>query len=314
MSRCKSDAIRDILAPHVVEKPKSPKKPVSKSRETTPTRKNVHPSSVYKSFSNEEKSEEKLLKFRDELERHIKASTTTLACHAAEDCMTKLRRSLSTEMNRAYERLYENALQDLNSHMQEMYNSMASKLLNDLETNCKNNGLSIPHEYKLQTLQLPVHAKRGPPKLPAQTFGRVYDQLVKTQSKTILRESGLTAEELETELYEMIDKEIESLSQKLDIVSAAQIKEEVSTRVQQISQFIMQEMENNINSMVSRLYLELQAVIEDRMQEILSANIQPMSRPPSAPALPKLNLEILHNPADSSDYIQNIANNYRKIN
>ena len=121
----------------------------------------------------------------------------------------------------------------------------------------------------------------------------------------------MSAEELELELYGCIDKEIENLSQKLDIVSTSQIKEEVSIRVQQISKFIIQEMENNINSMISRLYLEIQAVIEDRMQEILAANLQPMSRPPSAPSMPKLNLNVLNTP-ESNDYIQAIANNYRK--
>ena len=227
--------------------------------------------------------------------------------------MSKIRRNLNIEMNKAYENLYEIALQDLNSHMQDMYNSMAARLLGELEGTCRNNGLAIPTDYKLHPLQLPVHAKRGPPKLPPHSIARVYDQLVKTSMKpTPSRESGLSAEELESELYSCIDREIENLSQKLDIISAAQIKEEVATRVQQISQFIMQEMENNINSMVSRLYLELQAVIEDRMQEILAANVQPMSRPPSAPALPKLNLDTIHNPVDGNDYIQSIANNYRK--
>lgn len=312
MFRCKSDQVKTLLVPNK-PKAKSPMKNLSKSRENTPTRKNIHPSSIYKSFSSEERPDEKILKFKDELERHIKASTTTLACHAAEDCMTKIRRNLATEMNRAYEKLYETALQDLNSHMQEMYNSMAGKLLHELENNCRNSGLSIPFEYKLHPLQMPVHAKRGPPKLPPQSFARVYDQLVKTQMKASpSRDSGLSAEELESELYGCIDKEIENLSQKLDIVSMAQIKDEVSGRVQQISNFIMQEMENNINSMVSRLYIEIQAVIEDRMQEILSANVQPMSRPPSAPSLPKLNLEVIHNPSDTSDYIQSIANNYKK--
>lgn len=266
-------------------------------------------------MTGEEKSEEKIFKFKDELERHIKASTTTLACNAAEDCMTKLRRSLTTEMTKAYDRLYETALADLNHHMQELYNTMAQKLLDELETSSKTNGLNIPGDYKLQSLQLPVHAKRGPPKLPPQTFGRVYDQLVKSPLRTVPgRENSMTAEELEAELYIFIDREIESLSHKLDIVSTTQIKEEVSARVQQLSQFIMQEMEHNISSMVSRLYLELQAVVEDRMQEILAANLQPMSRPPSAPSLPRLNLDILREQNDNSEYIQNIANNYRKIN
>jgi len=309
------------------EKPKSPLKG-TKSREVTPNRvktqtlvkppqsqeiKKLVQSPVGKFSMQEDKPDDKFFKFKDELERHIKASTTTLACHAAEDCMNKLRRNLSTEMNKAYERLYENALSDLNHHIKEMYNSMARKLLADLETNCRNNGLNIPPEYHLQGLQLPVHAKRGPPKLPPQNFGRVYDQLIRAPSKIVSsKEVALSAEELESELYEFIDKEIENLSQKLDTISTLQIKEEVTARVQQISQFIIQEMEHNINSMVNSLYMELQAVVEDRMQEILSCNLQPMSRPPSAPALPRLNLEVLKDPMENSDYIQSIANNYRK--
>jgi hypothetical protein len=259
------------------------------------------------------KGDEKFFKFKDELERHITASTTTLACHAAEDCMNKLRRSLSTEMNKAYEKLYENALSDLNHHIKEMYNSMARKLLADLEGNCRNSGLNIPSEYQLQALQLPVHAKRGPPKLPPQNYGRVYDKLIKAPIKgSGFKETCQTAEELESELYDFIDLEIEGLSQKLDTISTLQIKEEVTARVQQITQFIIQEMEHNINSMVSSLYLELQAVVEDRMQEILSCNLQPMSRPPSAPALPRLNLDVLKEPSENADYIQSVANNYRK--
>ena len=261
--------------------------------------------------SSEDRSDEKFFKFKDELERHITASTTTLACHAAEDCMNKLRRNLSTEINKAYEKLHENALSDLNHHIKEMYNSMARKLLADLEANCRGAGLSIPSEYRLHDLQLPVHAKRGPPKLPPQNYGRVYDKLVKANQKPTSKDLATTAEELESELYDFIDREIESLSQKLDTISTLQIKEEVTARVQQITQFIMQEMEHNINSMVSSLYLELQAVVEDRMQEILSCNVQPMSRPPSAPSLPRLNLEVLKDPADS-DYVPSMANNYRK--
>jgi hypothetical protein len=274
-------------------------------------RKNIHPASVYKSFSGEEKNSEKLLKFKDELERHIKASTTTLACHAAEDCMTKLRKSLSIELTKVYERLYENALQDLNQSMQEMYNSMGRKLLDELEVSCTSNGLIIPNSYKLQNLNLPAHAKRGPPKLPAQSFGRIYDQLIKSSLKPANKDLSITTEELEVELFESIDKELESLSQKLDIISSNQIKDEVSSRLQLLVQFVSQEMENNINTMVSRLYLELQAVIEDRMQEILAANIQPMSRPPSAPSMPKLNLDVLQSP-DTPDYIQSIGNSYKK--
>jgi hypothetical protein len=312
VSRCKNSEIKEILSPQP-QRAKSPPKRTAKSREVTPTKKVVHPASVYKSFVAEDKGEEQIIKFRDELERHIRASTTTLACHAAEDCMTKLRRSLATEMNKAYDRLYDNALSDLNHHMQSLYNSMASKLLQELEEKCRSSGLSVPSEYHLQALQLPVHAKRGPPKLPPQNFGRVYDQVVKAPAKPLgNRDVALSTEDLEHDLYDFIDREIEGLSQKLDVVSATQVKEEVGLRVQQVSQFIAQEMEHNINSMVSRLYLELQAVVEDRMQEILAANVQPMSRPPSAPSMPRLNLDALREPADSSDYIQGIANNYKR--
>ena len=314
MSRCKSEEIKELLTPKYekIEKKQGVKKTLSKSREITPTRKEISPG-IYKSFSNEEKTGEKLVKFKEELERHVRASTTTLACHAAEDCMTKLRRSLTTEINKAYEKLYEAALQNLNQIMQEMYNSMGKKLLDELENNCAANGLVIPSPYILQNLHLPVHAKRGPPKLPSQNFVRIYDQLIKIPIKTTTnKDVNMSTEELEAELFGFIDKEVETLSQKLDIISAQQIKEEVNNRVSLITQFIVQEMENNISSMVSRLYLELQAVIEDRMQEILAANVQPMSRPPSAPTMPKLNLEGLNFTPNNTDFIQSIAKNYKK--
>ncbi|CAG9323096.1 unnamed protein product [Blepharisma stoltei] len=351
ISRCKDEKIKAILAPEPVEEKsvKSRKSPVrtkagvspqrsrdptpkrvttpQKSRETTPKR-DVHPAAIYQSLNLDSEPEDRVSKFKDELERHIKASTTTLACRSAENCLNRIKRTINSEIVKAYELMHTQIHNKLAQNLQQLYENMGSKLVQALDTQCEQGGMAIPQaSYNQPPLQISFQAKRGLPKLQSLEQPKVYDRLNKMPyavNKDQLRRS-FSSEDLQSEMYSQIDREIERLSQKLDTISSQEIQEEVKHKVDQLSRHLLHEIEANMAHATSKIYIELQKVVEERFQQIHEFNsanqvnesnqeIKNVMTPPGR-MMPKLKLDSLQDSRKSEnyDYIQNIASSYKDM-
>lgn len=248
MARCKDDKIKVLFLPKEADEKnaKNKKAPVrtktsqspQRSRELTPKKgitpqktregtpkKGVHPAAVYQSLSIDHEPEDRMLKFKEELERHIKASTTTLSCRSAENCLINLRKTISLEVSKAYELMHSQLNKKLTNNLFQLYENMGSKLIGALNSQCEKNGLAIPQiPYTLPHLEIVFPARRGLPKLKQINHLKVYDCLGKIAGTSNNR--SFVGDDLQTELYAQIDREIERLALKLDSISSQQIQED----------------------------------------------------------------------------------------
>jgi len=267
IARCKDPKILSMLTQATQEPPK---------REISPMRTKPVPRTPVKSASREstpaKKNTPQLLKFQDELNRHIGASANTLTCKAAEDCLARLTKTMNSEMIKAYELLHNQVHSLLESNIKEVYQNLGSRIVETLDEMCSEKGLHIPPvPYKLPELQVSFQQKRGPPKLSGQTHKRVYDRLMKIGAPSLTRNS-FSSQDLSSQLCSQIESHVSSLAQQLDKISSEQIETDVKTKVDQLSQFILQEVESNMGYLSSKLFNELQALIEERFQNIVEYN------------------------------------------
>lgn len=83
-------------------------------------------------------------KFKDELERHIQASTLTLVCKKADECLDNAQKAVNLSLKKAYESLHKETHDLLLSDIESLYRSLSERLARSLDEECSARGLALP--------------------------------------------------------------------------------------------------------------------------------------------------------------------------
>jgi hypothetical protein len=242
-------------------------------------------SSISRVTSEQQLAPDKRRQFRDEMDRHIKASANTLGMKVAEGCLNSVSSALASEINRAQDIMLNELALQFKKQTQQMVAQLKFSVSALLEQALASKGLDVEGVVLGDIgVEGTLRSKSKPQQTASPTrASRTFEKLAEMPDEVKLslpKQVPENFDDLRVELYSHIDRHMEDLTLKLHKLIKSQIAAEVNSRVSRTRNYLSSVLKENLEEVSNEVRRGLERSVKGKVDELLM-----MSRlsVPSAP-------------------------------
>ena len=227
------------------------------SSSSTP-RRTLHSASVSKPFFTSDQRKQ----YRDEMDRYIKASITTLGSALAQDCLDTMQRALAEELKKAEDRLRNDLEGNFHQSSRELFRRLKEFVARLTEVP---GGKGAPAEEEDAVFK----AKRRTVKYTTpETNVKVYDELIRAPPERELNlRFSQDQSQTQVDLQDFVDRGLEDLSSRLQDICRQTAIREVKAKVAKVQEMLAAEVEESVEDMRRTVQRRLELYAQSRAKE-----------------------------------------------
>lgn len=229
-------------------------------------------SSVSRSSSQKHLVPDKRKQFREEMDKHIKASTKTLGTKVAEDCLSSVSSALTSELDHAQDIILQELTGLFKKQTQQMVIQLKSSVSAMLDQALAAKGITSDPTV-LRDIKVDATLKAKPrQKISPGRPTKAHEKLVDMPDEVDLSLSKHTPENFDSlreDMYNHIDKHMEDLTLKLHKLIKTQIAAEVNSRVARTRNYLVSVLKDNLEEVSLEVRRGLETSVKGRLEEVL---------------------------------------------
>lgn len=235
------------------------------SSSSTP-RRTLHSSVTKQLFTTDQRKQ-----YREEMDRYIKASVTTLGSALAQDCLETMQRALAEELKQAEDRLRADLEGNFHQSSRDLFRRLKEFVarLTDIPSGKATSAEEDEAVFKGKRRAIKYSSPEANVK--------VYDELVRAPPE---RELSLRLSkdprQTQAELQEFVDRGVEDLGNRLQDICRQTALREVKAKVAKVQELLAAEVEESVEDMRRTVQRRLEAFAQGRARESTSGRKQTM--------------------------------------
>jgi hypothetical protein len=242
-------------------------------------------SSISRETSEQHLAPDKRRQFRDEMDRHIKASANTLGTKVAEGCLNSVSSALASEINRAQDIMLNELALQFKKQTQQMVAQLKFSVSALLEQALASKGLDVEGVVLGDIgVEGTLRSKTKPQQTASPTkASRTFERLAEMPDEVNLslpKQVPENFEDLRTDLYSHIDRHMEDLTLKLHKLIKSQIAAEVNGRVSRTRNYLSSVLKDNLEEVSNEVRRGLERSVKGKVDELLMMSRLSVPSPP----------------------------------
>lgn len=208
------------------------------------------------------------------MDRHIKASSNSLGTKVAEDCLSSVSKTLTSEINRAQESMLQELASQFKKQTQHMVAQLKYTVAAMLEQALGSKGYDadgvvlgdIGVDGSLK--EKPRLRQSASPMRPSRTYEKLME-MPDEVDLSLPKHLPENFDDLRGDLYSHIDKHMEDLTLKLHKLIKAQVASEVNSKVSRTRNYLSMVLKENLEEVTTEVRKGIERSVKGKLDEAM---------------------------------------------